>query len=137
MSILGWSDVVTRRRRREERVTAAARAPLRRYGFTIKDDGLENFDSDSCCVIVEMSFHSGEVLDNDVLDGLKVGRRAGLAAKDTTEGLSSKRHEVEDQSEIEQLDHIGVEKSCLDTVDVNEVGGERAKIWCGRDIRPW
>ena len=64
-------------------VTAAARAPLRWYGFTIKDDGLEDFDSDGRGVIVEVSLHSGEVLNHDVLDGLEVGRGTWLAAKDT------------------------------------------------------
>ena len=36
--ILGGSDVVTRRRWGEERVTAAARSSLGRCGFTVKDD---------------------------------------------------------------------------------------------------
>ena len=75
-----------------------------------------------------MGLYGRQVLRHEVADVLEVARSTRLPLENTTKGLRSKRHEVEDQREVEELYHVGVKNTGRHTIDVDNVCGKGAEV---------
>jgi hypothetical protein len=85
-------------------------------------------DCDRVQVIVEGGIRRGQVHYHDIPNSLQVCSGGRLGAKNATKGLSCIRHEVKEESEVEQLMRSRSHECALEGIEIDSVRAERVQI---------